>query len=119
MISLSRIRVSSYVNCLARSQGLSVEDPLVTTEAFLIAYKNNEFLDMFIFSDRGILLQKEDYVSVDGTVCEPYLKIFSKYDRKTIIDTAKYLWKSSRNSKTIGKEEIELLKDLGIYSEES
>lgn len=112
MVSLSKIKVSSYVNFLARSQGLRIDDPLVVSEAFLIAYKDddNEFLsDMFIFSDRGLLLQKENYVNVDGTVCEPYLKVFIKYDRETIIETAKYLWQRKAYRKG-----YKLLEELSI-----
>lgn len=106
MISLESLKVFSYVSCISKSLGLDPKDPLVIAEALIIAYRNKDPLDIFIANDYEIKLK--EYREVNGNLCDPYLKVFSKYDRNSVIGLAKKLVLKHK----VNDEEEKLLKEI-------
>jgi len=110
LLSLDRLRISSYINCLKEHFN---DNKLVSSMAFLIASAKGDNLEFFSPTDDGVeyLERLED---VKGE-CSQYVKIFSSYDEKTIRDVSVKLWYYYANKEVkFTDKEKKLLSKLGI-----
>jgi hypothetical protein len=110
MLSIERMRISSYINCLSDH---FKDGKLVESMAFLIASTKGETLEFF--APNGDHVGYFDKVEDVKGECEEYVKLFQSYDGKTVKGTAVKLWYYYANERvSFTDEEKKLLRELGI-----
>jgi len=110
LLSLDRMKVSSYINCLKEHFN---DQKLVDSMAFLIVAAKGDDLEFFA-PDNDHVGYFDKLEDVKGE-CSQYVRIFSSYDEKTIRDTGVKLWYYYANKEVkFTDREKKLLSELGI-----
>jgi len=110
MLSLERMRISSYINCLS---DYFKDSKLVESMVFLIASVKGD--DLEFFAPNGDHVGYFERVEDVKGECEEYVKLFQSYDEYTIKGVAVKLWYYYANERvSFTDEEKKLLGELGI-----
>jgi hypothetical protein len=110
LLSLDRLRVSSYINCLKEHFN---DHKLVDSMAFLIASAKGDNLEFFSPTDDGVEYF-ERLEDIKGE-CDGYVNLFSAYDPAIIKNASVKLWYYYANKPVeFIDEERQLLYKLGI-----